>query len=101
MPIELCSSCLKHEVSSWINERVNELNSKAKEKIIEELKSIRLKEGICIVCNKNQTTDNSFINILKILEKTRAENMIIYEFARMFGYKNGKDSGEFFNSLFN
>ena len=100
MPIQLCSSCLKHEITSWLNERVNELNSRAKEKILEELKAIRLANGECIVCNKNQTADNSFINILKILEKTKTEKIIIHEFARMFGYENGKNKGEFFNSLF-
>ena len=86
-PIQLCSSCLKHEITSWVNERVNELNSKAKEKIIEELKAIKFKEGSCIVCNKAQVSDNSFMNILKIMKKTRVDSPMINEFAGMFGYR--------------
>ena len=100
IPIQLCSSCLKHEITSWVNERVNDLNSKAKEKIREELKAIKLISGECIVCKKTQLADDSFFNILRILEKTRAEKNIMREFAGMFSYEKTEFKGEFLSSLF-
>lgn len=87
LPIPLCSSCIHHEISSWINERVNELNTDAKLKINEELKSIRLKKGECIICKKQQISSDLLFNILKILKETKIKKPIINEFKKMFGYK--------------
>jgi len=87
IPIQLCSSCLKHEIASWVNERIINLKDERANKIRQELKTIRLTDGECIVCKNNKISNGSFINILKLLEKTKAEKTIINEFAGMFGYE--------------
>jgi len=81
---EFCSRCLNLEINSWINERWRDVNEEAKKQIMQELKAIKLKQGQCLVCKNSLVSDNSAINILKILEETKISEKIREEFRKYF-----------------
>jgi len=77
-----------HEMSSWIFENSGSMDEETIKQMSLELRAIRLAEGECIVCNSKKVANGCFENILKILEKTKADKKVINEFVNMFGYKN-------------
>ncbi len=84
--IPLCSRCAVHELTEWINEKLNCLNIETTQKIREEIKSIKLTEGECIVCRKQLVSDRLFESVLKVFEKNQAPKEITEEFRRLFFY---------------
>lgn len=85
-PIQLCCQCFAHEITSWMTENAGKLNQELIQNIYLELRDIKLDEGKCIVCKHNKISSDSFIKILKLLEKKNTEKSIIEEFIKMFGY---------------
>ena len=80
----LCPRCLANEVNNWINEKWAEIDEETKKQIREELKTIKLISGKCIVCNNNLIADNTSERILKILEENNTSNELKKEFSRFF-----------------
>ena len=73
-------------MNNWVFEKSYFLPEEATKQIREELKSIRLKEGNCIVCNSNFVASDTFENGIKILEKNKAQVALIQEFMKDFAY---------------
>lgn len=82
--LPICSRCMQHEINSWLNENLQKISSAIIQKIHEELASIRLSSGQCIVCNSNIIVSNLSENILKIMEKYKTEEAIKKEFKKYF-----------------
>lgn len=83
-PLPICSKCIQHEINSWINENIQNLNITLVQKIREEMKRVKLNPGECIVCHENKTADvaEKVVNILD--EKVDKEK--VEEFKRYFCY---------------
>ncbi len=84
--IPLCSRCIVHEVSNWIADKRGLVNPEASQQIREELKSVKLKSGECVVCSHSLISDNTFENILKIFEKHKVSGELQTEFKKLFGF---------------
>ena len=82
--LEICSKCLNHEINSWINEKWNEINESTRVKITEELKTIKLVQGKCIVCNNSLISQGTSENILSVLEENKVSKETINEFKKLF-----------------
>lgn len=82
--IQLCPECIKHEINSWLNEKISCLNIDATRKISEELRAIKLAEGECIACKNNKIAEDTAENVIKILDKFKAQDNIKKEFIEMF-----------------
>ena len=82
--LEICSKCLNHEINSWINDRWNEINENTRVKITEELKTIKLVQGKCIVCNNSLISQGTAENILSVLEENKVSKETINEFKKLF-----------------
>ncbi len=82
--LEICSKCLNHEINSWINEKWNEINENTRVKITEELKTIKLVQGKCIVCNNSLISQGTSENILSVLEENKVSKETINEFKKLF-----------------
>lgn len=82
--LEICSRCLNHEINSWINEKWNEINEDVRVKINEELKTIKLVQGKCIVCNNSLVSQGTAENILSVLEENNISEKIREEFKKLF-----------------
>ena len=82
--LPLCSQCIKHEIGGWLNENQDELKKDTKLKIRKELKSISLKGGECIVCNKKTVSEDTAEKILDVLEENEEQREIIGNFTRSF-----------------
>lgn len=87
--VPLCSQCIRHEITSWLNEKSNQLKPKITHEIVSELKSIKINKGSCIVCNHNSIIGDSTHNILKILEHHNTPKEILQEFRRFFCFETG------------
>lgn len=83
-PLPICSRCAKHELASWITENVNSLDPDVAMKTREEFKSVRLRDGECIVCNSHNVSDNFFESVLKIFEKSKVNPEILDQYKRSF-----------------
>lgn len=83
-PIELCSKCMYNEVSSWVNERWQDINSEAKNQILQELRIIKLKAGNCIACGNSSVSIGTAEKISKILEDYKVANNVRDEFKKFF-----------------
>ena len=82
--LELCSRCLAYELNSWVNDNFQLLSEEAKKQIREEIKTIRLKPGNCIVCNHNSISDSTSENIIRILEESNVSKKLREEFEKDF-----------------
>ncbi len=82
--LELCSKCLTHEVNSWINENWKLLNEETKKQIREEIKTVKLKAGTCIVCENKNITDRTSERILEILEENKSPEKLKKDFEKDF-----------------
>lgn len=84
--LQLCSRCLSHEINSWVNEKWTELDENIKRQVREELTSIELTNGKCIVCNNSLVSKGTSENILSILERNESSKKIKTEFKKLFGF---------------
>ena len=71
--LQLCSRCLSHEIESWMNEKWAELNEDAKKSVVEELRTIKLTQGNCIVCNNSIISDGTIGRIRIIFWSGKAK----------------------------
>lgn len=92
--LQICSRCLFHEVNSWMNENFREFDNETRQKISQELKSIAVKQGECIVCGKESISDNTAKEILRILEEGRVPDKIVKEFRQYFAGELKIEGGE-------
>lgn len=86
-PIPLCSRCITHEINAWIIDKRAELDPEITQKIREELKSVKLTQGECVVCSNSLISHETFNNILKILDKNKVSEEIVKEFKNFFGFE--------------
>ncbi|MBI2630134.1 hypothetical protein HYW76_03455 [Candidatus Pacearchaeota archaeon] len=84
--LKLCSRCAFNEMSLWINDKSGEIKPEITQRIMQEIKSIKLVPGECIVCRHNIVSSDCFESILKILEKNRVSSELILEFKHVFGF---------------
>jgi len=84
IPLQFCSRCLNQEINSWVNERWQFMNDKARREILQELKAIKLKQGECIVCRNSLVSDDTPEKILRILGENKVSIDIIKEFKKYF-----------------
>ncbi len=82
--IPLCSRCMSHEITSWMNEKWKELDEEVRREIIEELKTIKLRIGECIVCKNNLVSVDTPEKILRIMEENNIPNKTRKEFEKFF-----------------
>ena len=83
--LPLCSRCMIHEINSWILDKSGKIDPDATQQVREELKSIRLKPGECLVCRHTTVADGCFENILKVFDKNKVGKAIVEEFKKLFG----------------
>ncbi|MBU1136100.1 MAG: hypothetical protein ABIG37_03810 [Nanoarchaeota archaeon] len=83
-PLNICSKCLSHEINSWMNEKWKDLNQEINKQILEELKTIKLKSGGCIVCDNSLIADKTTEKILRILEENNIKPGVKKEFKDFF-----------------
>ena len=84
--IPLCSRCITHEVNAWIIDKRAELDPEVTSQVREELKTIKLTVGECVVCYNKLVSENSINNLLKIMEKNKVSEDIKNEFKKLFSY---------------
>ena len=82
--LELCSRCLSYEINNWINENWKYITDEARKEMLQELKTIRLKQGECIVCKNGMISDNTLGKILRILKENKTQENITKEFKKLF-----------------
>ena len=82
--LPICSRCIVHEINSWIIDKIGAINPETTQKIRQELKAIKLKEGECIVCSSNFISEGTCEEIVKILKKDRVEEEMIFDFQKAF-----------------
>jgi len=82
--LQLCSRCLSHEIESWMNEKWAELNEDAKKSVVEELRTIKLTQGNCIVCNNSIISDGTIGRIRIILNDKSVPEKTQREFKKLF-----------------
>ncbi|MEK6820216.1 MAG: hypothetical protein AABX71_00715 [Nanoarchaeota archaeon] len=80
----LCSRCMHHEVTSWMNDKWRELDEEVRKAMIEELKTIKLRNGECVVCRNNLVSVDTSERILKILEESNVPNRTKGEYRKFF-----------------
>jgi len=83
--IQLCSKCLSYEIESWIGDNWKDINDEARKKIVEELKTIKLEQGECLVCSNSLISDNTIERVYEILNETNVSEEKKKEFQRLFG----------------
>jgi len=84
IPLQFCSRCLNQEINSWVNERWQYINDEARREILQELRTIKLKPGECLVCKNSLISDNTPTRVLKILEENKVPGKILGEFRKYF-----------------
>lgn len=84
--IELCSKCTVSEIAGWVFENQLKLEPETISEIREELKDIKLKEGICIACGHNLVAESSFDRVLNILKKSKSSPELIEDFEKFSGF---------------
>ncbi len=82
--LHLCSRCLSHEINSWTNEKWKDLDEEVKRQINEELKTIKLRPGECIVCKNTLVSMDTAERILEILKENKVKEEVIEEFESFF-----------------
>lgn len=85
--IPLCRECASHELNEWINEKSPVIKPELSREIREEMRDMELKEGRCIVCNKEKVSAGWFERICKVINKHRIEDEFKCEFKVMFGFE--------------
>jgi len=80
--LQLCSRCTHNEIIGWLNDR--EIKQDVKNKILQELKMIKLKPGVCIACKNALVADGTPEKIMKILEEDRIEEDLKNDFKKDF-----------------
>lgn len=85
--IPLCRECASHELNEWINEKSLSIKPSLSKEIREEIRDMELKDGKCIVCNKDKVSAGWFERILKVLNKQKANEDFKCEFKIMFGFE--------------
>jgi len=81
---QFCSRCLNQEINSWVNENWKEVNDEARKLILQELKTIKLKQGECLVCKNTLISDDTPVKVLRILEENKVLDKIRTEFKKYF-----------------
>jgi hypothetical protein len=61
------------------------LDNETIKQIALELRAIKLQEGQCLVCGHSRVSEGCIDNIIKILEKNKANSEVSREFIRLFG----------------
>jgi hypothetical protein len=84
--IPLCPSCLKHELNSWINEKIPGINAETAREIREAISSIALEKGECIVCKSNRVSSGLFEDVMKVLNKNKVNENLKKEFKKIFSF---------------
>ena len=82
--LNICSRCFNHEVNSWINENWSVLNEETKKAIHEELKTIKIKEGKCLVCEDAIVSDGTAEKIFDVLKANKVSPKTRSEFKKFF-----------------
>jgi len=82
--IQLCSRCLANEINNWVNDKWKELSEEAKKQIHQELKTIKLSSGSCIVCENSLVSDGTSERILEMLKNCEVPEKTTKEFKRFF-----------------
>jgi hypothetical protein len=82
--LQLCSRCLTHEVNSWINDRWQYVDEDTKRRIREELKTIKLIIGNCIVCSNDLVSAETTEKIYNILKESQVPKKLKEEFKKFF-----------------
>jgi hypothetical protein len=82
--LQFCSRCLNQEINSWVNERWQYINDEARIEVLQELRTIKLKQGECLVCKNSLISDDTPIKVLKILEENKVPDKITGEFRKYF-----------------
>ncbi len=82
--LSLCSRCLSNEINGWVNDRWKELNDEARRDIYQELKTIKLNEGECIVCGNHLVSKEILTKILRILQESDTSEKTVNEFKQFF-----------------
>jgi len=82
--LELCSRCIHHEINSWLDERWQEIDLATKNLIIQELRTVKLKPGVCVACNNTLIADKMAENVLGILKERKINEAITREFKKYF-----------------
>lgn len=82
--LNLCSKCLFYEINNWINEKWQYINDEARMEIMQELKTIKLRQGECIVCKNATISDGTSEKILRILKEKKTHEEITKEFKKFF-----------------
>ena len=85
--IPLCAQCASHELSEWVNEKSSLIRPEVSKEIREEMRDMEIKEGKCIVCNKERASAGWFERICKVINKYRLEDSFKKEFRQMFGFE--------------
>ena len=80
----LCSRCTNTEITSWLEDNLNNMSNEVKKQIVQELKAIKLKPGECLVCNAGLVSDKTQFNILNILKDNKINEKIVEEFEKDF-----------------
>lgn len=75
---------MHNEIAGWINDNINNLNREITSQILQELRLVKLKPGLCIACKNTHVADDTPIKIVKILEENRVDKEIIKEFEKDF-----------------
>jgi len=81
---ELCSRCIHHEINGWLDERWQEIDLDTKNIILQELRTVKLRPGVCVACNNTLIADRMAEKVLTILEERKIEDAIKQEFKKYF-----------------
>ena len=84
---DICSRCLSHEVLSWIEDKRGKVDGEALKYIREELQTIRLKKGECLVCSNENVAEGTLARISAIFTENKVSKTVLEEFNGLFGLK--------------
>ncbi|MCX6749112.1 MAG: hypothetical protein NT076_05930 [Candidatus Pacearchaeota archaeon] len=82
--LELCSRCIHTEIQGWMDERWQEIDLATKNLIVQELRTVKLKPGVCVACNNTLIADKIAERVLSILEERKISEEIVKEFKKYF-----------------
>jgi len=86
--LPICSKCINYEISGWLNENKEKLSKDSKLGMREQLRSMKLKQGECIVCNHNSVTEGVAEKILDILNENEEVEKLKEDFAKSFCFNH-------------
>ena len=82
--LELCSRCIHNEIQGWLDERWQEIDLTTKNLIVQELRTVKLKPGVCVACNTTLIADKISERVLEILEERKISQEVVQEFRKFF-----------------